>query len=431
MGKTLLARSSTVFGHLFRNYDGPAFAVRLWDNSTWRMAADAEPVFTLVLREPEALAALVAHPSEITMGEAFVRGDLDVEGDLFSAFAVAEHLLGQPRSMRQVLAERVGGTFAEAALWMRHGRRNSHRRDAASIAYHYDQPVEFYRPWLGRTLAYSSGYFCDAQQPLDEAQERKLERICHKLRLGPEERFLDIGCGWGSLVLHAGSVCGATARGVTLSKRQAATGRARIANAGLECRCAIEFLDYRELERERGSFDKIASIGMFEHVGLRNLPLYFGIAARLLRPGGLMLNQGIVRAETSPPRASSFIERSVFPDGRLVTLAQVIAAAEGQGLEVRDVENLREHYALTLRQWVIGMQQNAGELLRIVPETTYRTWLLYMAGSAAAFQRGDLATHQILFARPDRGACGLPLMRESGTEGPAPEIFSCAPHARL
>jgi cyclopropane-fatty-acyl-phospholipid synthase len=244
------------------------------------------------------------------------------------------------------------------------------------------------------------------------AQEQKLELICQKLRLQPGERFLDIGCGWGSLVLHAAGRCGAHAQGITLSRQQAETAQRRIEQARLQQQCAVDLRDYRGLEGAEQPFDKIASVGMFEHVGLKNLPQYFGIVHRLLRPGGVFLNHGIARSALSPIREKSFIGRYVFPGGRLVTLPQALSAAESQGLEVRDVENLREHYDLTLQRWVEGLRRNADTLLQHVSKVTYRIWLLYMAGSAAAFRRGDIGVYQVLFSRPDRGKSGLPLTRD-------------------
>lgn len=234
--------------------------------------------------------------------------------------------------------------------------------------------------------------------------------MCRKLRLKTGERFLDIGCGWGSLAIHAAN-CGAQAHGITLSREQAATAQTRIHRAGLDAGCTAELRDYRDLDGHLLQFDKIASVGMFEHVGLKNLPLYFGIAYRLLKPGGLLLNHAIARSQLAPVRDDSFVERYVFPDGRLVTLTETLSAAQSQGFEVRDVENLREHYELTLRQWVAGLKAHREELLRQVPEKTYRIWLLYMAGSAAAFRRGDIAVYQTLLSRPDRGKSELPLTR--------------------
>ena len=212
-------------------------------------------------------------------------------------------------------------------------------------------------------------------------------------------------------MLHAGGRRHAHAEGITLSQEQAATGQRRIREADVADCCSIEFKDYRELPNGKPRFDKIASVGMFEHVGLKNLPLYFNIAWNLLRPGGLFLNHAIARADTAPIRQNSFVARYVFPDGHLVTLSQALHAAESQGFEVRDVENLREHYELTLRRWAAGLRRNEARLLELVPRATYRIWLLYMAGSAAAFHRGAIGVYQALLSRPDHGNSHLPLTR--------------------
>ena len=401
---------------LFAEYGGPAFALRFWDGWQWHSTAAAEPVCTVVVRNERALRALIAEPNEITLGEAFIHNDLDVEGDIFSVFSLGEHLLNRELSLRQKVAEKLIRTCAGVVQWIRLGSRNSMRRDRASIAYHYDQPFEFYRPWLGPTLVYSCAYFRDAEDTLDCAQEQKLELICRKLRLQPFDSFLDIGCGWGSLLLHAARRHRVHAHGITLSKEQEAVVKRRIREAGMEQCCEVELRDYRTLEDVGSQFDKIASVGMFEHVGLKNLPRYFHIASRLLRPGGVFLNHGIARSAVSPIRKSSFIDRYVFPDGRLVTLTETLDAAEKQGLEVRDVENLREHYAITLRRWVEGLCAHREQLLRHVSETTYRIWLLYMAGSSAAFRRGDIAVYQALFRRGRDRRGTLPLTREDWFE---------------
>lgn len=427
MTESIRTRETKAFSLLFKGYEGPAFAIRLWDGWKWRSSADLKPACTIVLEDPRALAALVTDPNEVTMGEAFIHGYLDVEGDLFAVFPVVEQILNCPRSLRVQIAERLAGALFGLGQWFRHGPLHSLRRARASIAQHYDQPVDFFAPWLGQSLVYSCGYFRTAEDTLDAAQEQKLELICDKLRLQPAERFLDIGCGWGSLLLHAAGRRQAHAEGITLSREQAGTAKRRIEEAGLGHTCAAELRDYREMDGTWQRFDKIASVGMFEHVGLGDLPDYFGIAYRLLRPGGLFLNHGIARAHSSPGRASSFIDRYVFPDGRLVTLAETLNAAESQGLEVRDVENLREHYELTLRQWVEGLRQNAGRLLEHVPRMTYRIWLLYMAGSAAAFRRGEIGVYQVLLSRPDGGKSGLPLTRDdwhAGRESQREEVLA-------
>jgi len=392
---------------LFRGYDGPAFAIRLWDGFTWSASPAAAPACTIVACSPAALRILLLHPSQLTLGEAFLHRQIDVEGDLFSVFDVAEHLVRRPLPLRR----RILRSILALSHSILHGAMHSRRRDRASIAYHYDQPLDFFRPWLGPTLVYSCACFESPSDSLEDAQERKLDLICRKLRLQPNERFLDIGCGWGSLILHAAARRHADAYGITLSRRQAAAVEQRIDDAGLAHTCHVRFQDYRDLDPAQ-AFDKIASVGMSEHVGLRNLPLYFRIAHRLLRPGGVFLNHAIARASHSAPRGTdSFIRRYVFPDGELVTVTQLMAAAESAGFEVRDIENLREHYELTLRCWVERLRRHQTTLLRQVPETTFRIWLLYMAGCAAAFRRADIGVYQVLLSRPDRGSSRLPLTR--------------------
>jgi cyclopropane-fatty-acyl-phospholipid synthase len=397
---------------LFSGYAGPGFSVRLWTGWQWTSPGGGDGTWTLVLNSPRALSTLARCADEVALGEAFVCKDLDIEGDLFSAFSVAEYLAERPRSLRQTVLEYVLANAVILARWFRHGPKHSKKRDLASISYHYDLPAEFYRPWLGETLAYSCAYFRCAGDSLDKAQEQKLDLICHKLRLKPHENFLDIGCGWGSLVLHAASRYGAQAHGITLSREQAEFANRRIRDAGLTASCTVDHRDYRNCRDLRESFEKIASVGMFEHVGLPNLPVYFASVRELLKPGGTFLNHGIVRCPTSPSPRRSFVDRYVFPDGRLVTVNEAIKAAECAGFEVRDVENLREHYELTLRKWVGGLERNKDALLKIVPETTYRIWLLYTAGSAAAFRNGHIAVHQILLSRLDHGRSRLPLVRE-------------------
>jgi len=369
-------------------------------------------MFTLVVETPNALAALLAEPNEVTLGEAFICREIDVEGDIFSVFSLVEYLVSRPKSLMQRAKDLLLRTLAGSDRWFHHGARHSQARDRASINYHYDQQVEFFRPWLGCTLAYSCAYFRTTNDSLDLAQAQKLELICRKLRLQPLERFLDIGCGWGSLILHATNRHKVRAHGITLSRTQVEVAQCRIDDAKLARRCTVELLDYRNCAHLSGSFDKIASVGMFEHVGPKNLPHYFHTVHKLLRPGGTFLNHGIARSAHSPVRKDSFIDRYVFPDGRLATLSEAVSAAESAGFEVRDVENLCEHYELTLRKWVEGLRQNEEELRNYVTEKTYRIWLLYMAGSAAAFRRGDIAVYQILLSRPERGRYRLPLIRE-------------------
>jgi cyclopropane-fatty-acyl-phospholipid synthase len=377
----------------------------------------------------------MTRPSEITLGEAFLSKEIDIEGNIFSVFDVAEHLFHCSKGQRQRIRDVTFATLLGLLHRWKAGKRNSLQRDRSAIAYHYDQPIGFYRPWLGESLAYSCAYFRSATDSIDVAQSNKLDLICRKLRLQPCDRFLDIGCGWGSLVLHAASRYDVYAHGITLSREQAAVASARIQEARLTQSCEVELLDYREAPDRLSTFDKIASVGMCEHVGLKNLPLYFQTAHQLLRPGGVFLNHGIARSSLSQgsrasfldrlivpflrdtlllrrPRNASFIDKHVFPDGELVTISQALRAAESAGFEVRDVENLREHYELTLRRWVEGSRKNADTVSKEVSEATYRTWLLYMAGSAAAFRRGDIGVYQVLLSRPDQGNSQIPLTRE-------------------
>lgn len=435
MFDSMLSQRATILDTLFEGYQGPCFSVRFWDRLHWISPGGEQPVCTIVVSSASALRSLLIDASEITLGEAFLSKDIDVEGDIFSGFDAAEHLFQGQRGRGQRIREIAAGIFTGACSWLKKGKTHSIRRDRAAISYHYDQPVGFYRPWLGESLAYSCAYFESPGDSIDTAQSNKFELICQKLRLQPGERFLDIGCGWGGLISHAASQHNVDAHGITISREQAAAASARIEQEGLAQCCHADLLDYRDAPDRLGRFDKIASIGMFEHVGLKNLPLYFKIARKMLKPGGVFLNHGIARSplqgirgtSTShkraaqfmrdvlrlwKPQSSSFIDTYVFPDGELVTISQAMRAAEGAGFEVRDVENLREHYELTLRRWFEGLRRNADALLRLVPETTYRIWLLYTAGTAAAFKRGDIAVYQALLSSPDRGKSGLPLRRD-------------------
>jgi cyclopropane-fatty-acyl-phospholipid synthase len=269
-------------------------------------------------------------------------------------------------------------------------------------------------------MVYSCGYFAHPDEDIDAAQERKLDYICRKLRLKPGDRLLDIGCGWGGLVIHAAQKYGVEAVGITLSKRQAEFATELVRSSGLEGRCRIEYLDYRDAT---GEFDKLVSVGMCEHVGAALMPTYFRRAWDLLRPGGAFLNHGIALAGTlREAKGKPFSDRHVFPDGELVPIGQTLTAAEQLGFEVRDVENLREHYVLTLENWVRGLEAHADEARRLTSDTVYRVWRLYMAGAANGFRRGDATLCQSLLVKPGDGRSGLPLTRadwytETGPSG--------------
>jgi cyclopropane-fatty-acyl-phospholipid synthase len=395
------------------------FAVRLWDGSTLEEEPGEPRRFTMVLKHPGAMRALFRSPSELSLGEAYLYDDFDIEGDIGSAFSLADHLVhfhpglgGRLRLARQLLAlpspERTRAVRPSERL---HGLRHSKSRDRLAVTYHYDVSNAFYSLWLDSRMVYSCAYFASPGEELDAAQERKLDYICRKLRLRGGERLLDIGCGWGGLVIHAALLHGVDATGITLSRPQAELANERIRQAGVSDRCRVEFRDYRDVG-EPGAFDQLVSVGMFEHVGESRLAEYFGRAFRLLRPGGVFLNHGIACNPAFPPvPGPSFADHYVFPDGELVPLGVTLRAAEANGFEVRDVESLREHYVLTLRHWVRRLEARREEACRAAGEKAYRLWRLYMAGAAHKFRTGRNNVYQALLVKPDRGASGLPLTR--------------------
>ena len=390
------------------------FSLRLWDGTTLGDPAGAP--FTLCLNSPGALRTAFRPPPDLNAGRAFAAGALTCEGDVEAAVDAfyAATTASTPAQYLRLLAllsklpkERLP-ELREARL---RGRTHSLARDRAAIGFHYDQPVEFYRAFLGSEMLYSCAYFDDGVTTLDGAQAAKLDYILRKLRVRPGDRLLDIGCGWGGLVLAAARR-GVRALGVTLSVEQHAEAQRRIAAAGLEDLARVELRDYRDLTGE--TFDAIASIGMFEHVGLRHYGAYFAKAFGLLAPGGLFLNHAI--ADTSRGsnggRIGGFIDRFVFPDGELAPVSVTLAAAEKAGFDVRDVENLREHYMRTLRCWVRNIEAQRDAVVAATSEQTYRVWRLYMAGSAQGFRIGRLGLFQSLLGKPRAdGSVDVPATR--------------------
>ncbi|MBZ5682865.1 MAG: cyclopropane-fatty-acyl-phospholipid synthase family protein [Acidobacteriia bacterium] len=402
---------------LLKDYPRRDFQVRLSDGATW--GAEKQPRFTLVLKHPGALRAMFSSPSELTLGEAYIHDDFDIEGDIEAAFDLADYLLGQERSLWESfdLSERLHrlpkSDRPRASLHPIEigGRVHTKDRDRKAISYHYDLPAEFYALWLDRHVVYSCAYFAAPDEDLESAQVRKLDYICRKLRLRRGERLLDIGCGWGALIMHAVAQYGVEAVGITLSVPQAEMARERLREAGLNDRCRVEVSDYRDIDHDQ-QYDKIVSVGMFEHVGEALLPEYFRRAWDLLRPAGVFLNHGIAYSATYHRRGPSFTDLYAFPGGELVPISTSLRAAELTGFEVRDVESLREHYALTLRHWVRRLENCREEARRITSDTTYRIWRVQMAGSAHGFRIGRLNVYQTLLAKPLRGQCGLPLTRD-------------------
>jgi cyclopropane-fatty-acyl-phospholipid synthase len=391
------------------------FSIALWDGSN--IPASVHSRFTLRVNEPGALRAAFTPPVDLNAGRAFAAGLLDVEGDIEAAVDEMLHIVQHPSPATLVrlalLLRRLPRAhlpqLREAHL---RGKRHSPARDRAAIGFHYDQPVEFYRAFLDRNLVYSCAYFDDGVEDLASAQLAKIDHSLRKLRLSPGERLLDIGCGWGALVVRAAKEYGAQVLGVTLSERQAREGARAIAAQGLDHRARIELLDYRQLPKT--TFDKIVSIGMFEHVGRNKLPEYFASAYRLLEPGGLFLNHGIAihQRDTRDGKSTGFMGRFIFPDGELVNVAESLQIAEEAGLDVRDVENLREHYARTLRAWVQNLEANRSQAVAAAGDQSYRAWRLYMAASAQGFRTGRLGVYQALLAKPrEDGSVSLPATR--------------------
>jgi cyclopropane-fatty-acyl-phospholipid synthase len=366
---------------------------------------------------PDAVARIVWPPTPDGLAEGYLRGDLEIDGDVGAAIEAAQTL--DPRRLRATDLRQLVRFGLELhrdtpnapplqRIARLSGRRHSRARDLAAVRFHYDVGEDFYRLWLDRRLTYSCAYFEHPDDPppdLDAAQEAKLDLICRKLDLRAGQRLLDIGCGWGSLILFAAERYGVDAVGVTLSEHQAAEANRGAADAGLESHARAEVRDYRDLG-PLGTFDAIASVGMFEHVGAANLQGYFESARDALVPGGRFLNHGIATAEgrrdrLDPRRNSRFIERYVFPDGELVPIERAIAVArDAVGFELLDVQLLRPHYALTLRAWVDRLERAWDDAVAVAGEEVARTWRLYMSGARVGFEHGELDVAQILLAVP-------------------------------
>lgn len=409
---------------LLASFDG-AMALQLPDGSASRFGRTARqtipPEFVLRLRDPQALRNLLLGQDPLRFADAYFRGAIDVDGDFFAALSLRDYLhsLRLPFLERlQVLARllqrgidpRVGAQLQPSPLEATAVRGHTRTENREAVSFHYDLSNDFYGLWLDDAMVYSCAYFERPDLTLEQAQRAKLDHICRKLQLQPGEQFLDIGCGWGALILHAAEHYGVQAHGITLSERQFELARERIQAARMEHQVTVQLLDYRDMPAGE-CFDKIASVGMFEHVGLKNLPQYFDTVHRLLKPHGVFLNHGITHDEEGwgDALSSRFINRYVFPDGELDTVSNIQRAMERSQFEIMDVEGLRLHYATTLRHWVQRLDRHHASALRYVNEATFRVWRLYMAASALEFESGALGLYQILSA--PRGRRHLPPTR--------------------
>ena len=395
--------------------------VRFWDGSTF--GRTSEPVATVAIDGPETLRRVLYRPNDLGFGRAYVTGGLTVEGDTFEALRQVARaapadwkippavLISTLRAARRlgVLGRPLPPPPEEARL---RGRLHSRRRDAAAIAHHYDVSNEFYRLVLGPTMTYSCARFVKPETGLDEAQEAKYELVCRKLGLTEGQRLLDIGSGWGGMVMHAARHHRVRSVGATISRAQWELADQRIEAAGLGALAQVQLCDYRQLIDDE-PFDAVSSIGMFEHVGRANADEYFSQIFRRLRPGGRLLNHAISTPEGAVMGNDTFIARYVFPDGELHDVGDTVMRMEKAGFEVRDVESLREHYALTLRHWVTNLDDNWDEAVALVGEPRARVWKIYMTGSAVSFEENEIAIHQILGVRTGpEGGSGMPLTRD-------------------
>ena len=367
-----------------------------------RRIGSPDAAVTLRLNDLSALTHLVTGRIG-KVGEDYVEGRVDIDGDMRDVMALsAELMAGDPTEADAAPAAAPVGWLQQLFRLARSRARHRPEVDAEQIQFHYDVSDDFYALWLDPLRVYSCAYYRDPGMDLAAAQEAKLDHICRKLMLKEGERFLDIGAGWGGLLLHAAERYGVRGQGITLSRNQHAYVNKLIAERGLADRVRMDLLDYRSLD-ESEPYDKIASVGMFEHVGRAQLPEYFAKIHRLLKPGGLLLNHGITAGGTRNHQLGAglgdFMERYIFPGGELLHVSHVLEATSESGLEAVDIENLRPHYAKTLWAWSDGLEANLGAARTVTSEQVVRAYRLYLAGSASAFERAWISLHQMLCAR--------------------------------
>lgn len=396
---------------------GADLAVEAFDGS---VAGAPDAPVRVRLNSPRALSYLASSPGQLGLARAYVSGELDATGDMYtvltslSAASVSglswRDRLEVARVLGPAAVRRVPPPAQEVRL---RGRRHSRRRDAQAIRHHYDVSNRFYAWLLGPSMTYTCACFPDEAASLEQAQFDKYDLVARKLRLAPGMRLLDVGCGWGGMVLHAAQHYGVRSLGVTLSRQQADWAQKAIAEAGLAELAEVRYADYRDV-RESG-FDVVSSIGLTEHIGKAQLPAYFRFLYGKLRPQGRLLNHAIMRPNTTDPAIErrGFIHRYVFPDGELEGLGHIVSAMTDAGFEVRHEENLREHYARTLTHWSANLDAHWAEAVAEVGEATARVWRLYLAGSRWGFETNRIQLHQVLGVRPDEnGRSGFPLRPE-------------------
>lgn len=411
--RAVLKAGSEIIERMLADHRGQ-IAFRLWDGCTALGSSNA--ACTVVFREPGPLRDLIVHRDLLRLAEAYFGNRVDVEGDMEALFDLSPFLetlrLSWPVKARLLWAAfQLPPSTATDRIHTRRTRIGVQDNSRASIAHHYDVGNDFYALWLDPEQVYSCAYFRDERQDLAAAQRDKLDYLCRKLRLEQGQSLLDIGCGWGALACWAARHYGAKVHGITLSEEQFRFASERVRSEGLADRVKIEIRDYRDLQGE-AQYDRVVSVGMFEHVGVKNFPVYFGMVRRVLKPDGLFLNHGIT-SETAwePSPLTEFMNGYIFPDGELARVCDVLNAMESAGFEVVDVESLRRHYALTLRRWIKALEANRDAVIGTSSNRIYRLWRLYMAGCAYHFEHGATNVYQLL-AGCAHQASSLPLRRD-------------------
>jgi cyclopropane-fatty-acyl-phospholipid synthase len=381
------------------------FRVTFWDGSELP-PTEGNGAPTLHVRSPRALAHALRAPGQLGLGRAYASGELEPD-DLDSLLLVLRRY--QPPPLDRAAQLRLALAAVRATGPMRpppvpemelrpRGRRHSPERDRRSVQHHYDVSNDFFALWLDASMTYSCAFFSRDGSSLEAAQSAKLELVCTKLGLKAGERVLDVGCGWGSFAIHAAREHGVTVTGITLSENQASLARRRVQEAGVADRVDIRLMDYRELRDE--PYDAIASIGMVEHVGANRIDEYMATLARLLRPGGQLLNHGIARLRVGEPEAGAFSERYVFPDAAPLHLSRIQVAVERAGLETHHVEGFRDDYAETLRHWARRLDENAEQAERLIGPERMRVWRLYLRAARQGFETGFTSVYQVRCSRP-------------------------------
>ncbi|MBC2580811.1 cyclopropane-fatty-acyl-phospholipid synthase family protein [Clostridium sp. DJ247] len=390
-----------IFGQTTKNFN-----LEFWNGQ--KIVYTETPKFVLKFLDKDVFRKILINPNSMNFAEAFMDKTFDIEGDIFSALKLKDEFSNVEISAKDKITLLLKSTSL-SSLGM-----HTKEKDKENIAYHYDISNEFYNLFLGPSMVYSCAYFKNQEDSITKAQENKLDHICKKLRLKSGEKLLDVGCGWGSMIIWAAKHYGVEAHGITISEQQYNYAKERIKIENLEGKCFVELKDYRDIQG-KNMFDKIVSIGMFEHVGIKNLPTYFEIMNRLLKDNGLFLNHGITCKKNAKvsKEESEFIEKYIFPGGELHNISGVLDVMEDSKFEIYDVETLREHYYKTLKHWVVNLQANKDKAIQATTEKIYRTWILYMAGCAVNFEAGFISVYQVLLGKErKKPGFNTPLTRE-------------------